>query len=180
MDYEFFMSKALEEARQALSMGEFPVGCVIVYENGVLVTGTRHDSGPDNQNELDHAEMLALRRLVNIDEEIDREKVTLFSTLEPCLMCYTAIIVNGIRRIVYAYEDVMGGGTNIDLKRLNPFYRDMKITVIRHVLRQESLKLIKEFFSDPQRDYLKGSLLAQYTLNQLPVEPVEPVSPLAR
>jgi tRNA(adenine34) deaminase len=166
MDYEFFMSKALEEAHQALSMGEFPVGCVIVYENGVLVTGARHHSAPDNQNELDHAEMLALRRLVDLEKKIDREKVTVFSTLEPCLMCYAAIIVNGIKQIVYAYEDVMGGGTNIDLKRLNPFYRDMKITVLPHVLRQESLMLFKRFFSDPQSGYLKESLLAQYTLNQ--------------
>ncbi len=166
MDYEFFMSKALEEAHQALSMGEFPVGCVIVYENGVLVTGARHHSAPDNQNELDHAEMLALRRLVDLEKKIDREKATLFSTLEPCLMCYAAIIANGIRQIVYAYEDVMGGGTSLDLKRLNPFYRDMKITVIPHVLRQESLKLFEEFFTNSQSGYLKESLLAQYTLNQ--------------
>ena len=166
MDYEFFMSKALEEARQALSMGEFPVGCVIVYENGVLVTGSRHHSAPDNQNELDHAEMLALRRLIELKKKIDREKVTVFSTLEPCLMCYAAIIVNGIKQIVYAYEDVMGGGTSLDLKRLNPFYRDMDIRVLPHVLRQESLILFKRFFSDPQSGYLKESLLAQYTLKQ--------------
>ncbi len=166
MDYEFFMSRALEEAHQALSVGEFPVGCVMVYENRVLVTGARHHSTPDNRNELDHAEILALRRLVDIGEDIDREKITLFSTLEPCLMCYAALILNGIRRIVYAYEDVMGGGTNLNLKRLNPFYRDMNITVIPHILRQESLKLLKEFFADPPNDYLKESLLAQYTLNQ--------------
>ncbi len=166
MDYEFFMSKALEEAHQALSMGEFPVGCVIVYENRVIVTGARHHSVQDDQNELDHAEMLALRRLVDLEEKIDREKVTLFSTLEPCLMCYTAIIVNGIRRIVYAYEDVMGGGTNLDLKRLNPYYSNMKITITPNVLRGESLKLLKKFFSDPKSRYLKGSLLAQYTMEQ--------------
>jgi tRNA(adenine34) deaminase len=166
MDYEFFMSKALEKARQALSLGEFPVGCVIVYENRVLVTGARLHSRSDNKNELDHAEMLALRRLVEIDEDIDREKITLFSTLEPCLMCYAALILNGIRHIVYAYEDVMGGGTNIDLKMLNPFYKDMKISVIPHVLRQESLQLVKRFFSDPQNGYLKETLLAQYTLKQ--------------
>jgi len=160
------MLKALDEAHQALSMGEFPVGCVMVYENRVLVTGARHHSAPDSQNELDHAEMLALRRLVDIHEKIDREKITLFSTLEPCLMCYAALILNDIRHIVYAYEDVMGGGTNIDLERLNPFYKDMKITVIPHVLRQESLKLLKEFFADPLSDYLKESLLAQYTLKQ--------------
>ncbi len=171
MNYEVFMSKALEEAHKAHSVGEFPVGCVMVYENSVLVTGARRHSGLHNQNELDHAEMLALRSLVDLDEKdekIDREKVTLFSTLEPCLMCYAALILNGIRHIVYAYEDVMGGGTNLDLKGLNPFYRDMEITVIPHVMRQESLKLIKEFFSDPQNGYLKESLLAQYTLGQRP------------
>ena len=166
MDDTFFMSKALAEAQRAMSLGEFPVGCVIVYENRVIVTGARHHSAQDDQNELDHAEMLALRKLVDIEGKIDREKVTLFSTLEPCLMCYTAIIVNGIRRIVYAYEDVMGGGTNLDLKRLNPFYRNMKITITPHVLREESLKLLKKFFSDPKSRYLKESLLAQYTLNQ--------------
>jgi len=166
MDYEFFMVKALEEARQALSVGEFPVGCVMVYENRVLVTGARHHSLPDKHNELDHAEMLALRRLVDLGERIDRSRVTVFSTLEPCLMCYGAIILNGIRHIVHAYEDVMGGGTNLDLKTLNPFYRDMKITIVPGILRRESLVLFKRFFSDPHNDYLKGSLLAQHALNQ--------------
>ena len=166
MDYAFFMLKALEEAQQTLSMGEFPVGCVMVYEDRVVVTGARQDSTRDNPNELNHAEMLALRRLIDLDEKIDREKVTLFTTLEPCLMCYAAIIINGIRQIVYAYEDVMGGGTDLDLKRLNPFYRGMNVTVIPHILRQESLKLFGEFFLNHSNGYLSGSLLAQYTLNQ--------------
>jgi tRNA(adenine34) deaminase len=166
MDYEFFMSKALEEARDALNTGEFPVGCVIVYENNVLVTGARHHSGSENQNELDHAEMLALRRLIDLGKKIDREQLTVFSTLEPCLMCYAALILNDIRHIVYAYEDVMGGGTNLDLKKLNPFYQDMEIKVATHILRQESLMLFKEFFSDAQNSYLQGSLLAKYTLDQ--------------
>jgi tRNA(adenine34) deaminase len=166
MDYEFFMSKALEEARDALNMGEFPVGCVIVYENNVLVTGARHHSGSENQNELDHAEMLALRRLVDIGKKIDRAQLTVFSTLEPCLMCYAALILNDIRHIVYAYEDVMGGGTNLDLKKLNPFYQDMEIKVAPRILRQESLMLFKKFFSDAQNSYLQGTMLAKYTLNQ--------------
>lgn len=166
MDYNFFMSKAIEEAQQALSIGEFPVGCVIVYEGRVLVSGARRHSGIDNQNELDHAEMLALRRLVDLGNKVDRERLTLFSTLEPCLMCYAASVLNGITKIVYAYEDVFGGGTNIDLKRLNPFYRNIDITVVGHVLRAESLILFKRYFSDPQNAYLKESLLAQHTLNE--------------
>ncbi|MBW1859393.1 MAG: nucleoside deaminase, partial [Deltaproteobacteria bacterium] len=163
MDDEFFMLKALGEAEQALSMGEFPVGCVLVYNDSVLVTGARYHSTPDTHNELDHAEMLALRRLVDLEKEIDRERVILFSTLQPCLMCYSAIILNGIRQIVYAYEDVMGGGTNLDLKRLNPFYQDMQISVKAHVLRERSLAFFKTFFADSKNTYLKGSLLAEYT-----------------
>ncbi len=160
------MQKALEEAEQALDAGDFPVGCVIVYDNSILVTGARRHGGKTKQNELDHAEMLALRRLVSLKKKLQRERLMLFSTLEPCLMCYAATILNGIRNIVYAYEDVMGGGTNVELTQLNPFYREMQTTVVSHVLRDKSLMLFKRFFSDPTNDYLKGTLLAKYTLKQ--------------
>jgi tRNA(adenine34) deaminase len=166
MDDEFFMLKALEEAEQALRAGEFPVGCVLVYDNRVLVTGARYHTTPEQHNEIDHAEMLALRRLIDLDSEIDREGVILFSTLEPCLMCYAAMVLNGIRQIVYAYEDVMGGGTSLDVKQLNPFYRDTEMKIKAHVLREKSLVLFKRFFTDPKNTYLKGSLLAEYTMSQ--------------
>ena len=166
MDHEFYMRMALEEAERVLDMGEFPVGCVLAHDNGLLATGARYHSMPDGQNELDHAEILALRRLVDSEKGIDREKVTVFSTLEPCLMCYSALILNGIRQVVYAYEDIMGGGTNLDLKRLNPFYQDMQISIKPGVLREESVSLFKKFFSDPKNTYLKGTLLEEYTLKQ--------------
>ena len=165
MDYQFFMGKAIKEAEQALHMGEFPVGCVMVYEDRVLVTGSRRRSTPDKRNELDHAEMLALRRLVDMEEDVEREKVTLFSTLQPCLMCYSTLIVNGIRTIVYAYEDALGGCTELDLKSLTPYYQEMKIEVFPGILRQQSLDLFKEFFSDPHNDYLRGTVLAQHALD---------------
>ena len=165
MDYELFMSKALDEAEQALNLGEFPVGCVMVYEGRVLATGSRQGSRVDEVNEFDHAEMLALRRLVDRKGQIDRDRVTVFTTLEPCLMCYASMIVNGIRRIVYAYEDVMGGGTGLDLKSLTPLY-DVEMMIVPRVLRKESLNLLRRFFSDPKNDYLRGTLLARYTLDQ--------------
>lgn len=165
MDDERFMKKALEAARQALAMGEFPVGCVMVYENEILVTGARRHSAPQGQNEVDHAEMLALRRLIELGKGIDRARVTLFSTLEPCLMCYAALIINGIRHIIYAYEDVLGGGTELDLTGLHPFYREMEVTVVSGVLRHESLLLFKRFFSDSNNEYLRDSLLATYTMS---------------
>ena len=165
MDDERFMKKALEAARQALALGEFPVGCVMVYEDKILVTGARNHSAPQSQNELDHAEMLALRRLIDLGKGIDRARVTLFSTLEPCLMCYAALIINGIRHIIYAYEDVLGGGTGLDLTGLNPFYTEIEVTVVSGVLRHESLVLFKRFFSDSNNEYLRDTLLATYTMS---------------
>ncbi len=162
MDYEFFMHKALIEAGQALAAGEFPVGCVIVYNNEVIVTGSRHHSAPECYNEFDHAEMLALRRLVDTGSNIARAKAYVFTTLEPCLMCYSALIINGIRTIVYAYEDVLGGGTDVDLKVLRPFYTAISVKIIPGILRQESIKLFKTFFSDPNNNYLKETVLAKH------------------
>jgi len=165
MDYEYFMGKALELAGKALLAGEFPVGCVMVYQNKVLVSGRRTYTAGKIINEIDHAEMVVLRRLTKI-KDIEREKITLFCTLEPCLMCYGALLLNGIGEIVYAYEDVMGGGTSCDLTKLSPLYKNIRISIVPNILRNESLELFKEFFSNPENDYWRESLLASYTLSQ--------------
>ncbi|MDY6952330.1 MAG: nucleoside deaminase [Thermodesulfobacteriota bacterium] len=165
MDDQFFMEKALEQAQRALATGEFPVGCVMAYEDRVLVTGSRHHSTTEQRNELDHAEIVALRRLVDMGGSIQRDRVAVYSTLEPCLMCYSALIVNGIRRIVYAYEDVLGGGTKVDLKSLTPFYQDMKLEILSGVQRQQSVDLFRSFFANPHNDYLRGTILAKHALH---------------
>jgi len=164
MDYEIYMKKALEQAEQALEAGEFPVGCVLVYQGKILETGARRRSIGSSRNEIDHAEIVALRRLSDLGDSIDPSQITAFSTLEPCLMCYSALILAGIGEIVYAYEDIMGGGTGCELCRLTPLYRVSSLKVVPGVLRAESLKLFKKFFADPANDYLQQSLLAEYTL----------------
>jgi tRNA(adenine34) deaminase len=164
MDYEFYMRQALEQAEQALAAGEFPVGCVLVYQDKILGTGARQGSIAGDRNEIDHAEIVALRRLSDLGDTVDHSQITAFSTMEPCLMCYSALILAGIGKIVYAYEDVMGGGTGCELSRLTPLYRDSPVKVRPGILRAESLKLFKEYFADPANDYLRQSLLAEYTL----------------
>jgi tRNA(adenine34) deaminase len=166
MNYEHFMKKALDKANEALSEGEFPVGCVIVYQDRILVSGSRTGTAGDPANEIDHAEMVALRRLVELDETADKTKITLFTTMEPCLMCLGALVLSGIGEIVYAYEDVMGGGTRCDLTKLTPLYKNFKLSIVQNVLRDESLKLFKAFFQNPENAYWRGSLLASYTLSQ--------------
>jgi len=166
MNYEYFMKKALDQATKALDAGEFPVGCVLVHQNRILSTGARKGSMGNFPNEIDHAEMIALKCLADMDINTDKKGMVLFTTMEPCLMCLGALILNGISEVVYAYEDVMGGGTGCNLSDLTPLYRNQKISIVPHILRQQSLELFKTFFQNPENSYWKGSLLAEYTLRQ--------------
>jgi tRNA(adenine34) deaminase len=166
MNNDHFMKKALGLAEDALARGEFPVGCVMVHREKTLVTGARKGTIGDDRNELDHAEMVALRSLIERNGTINPGDVTVFCTMEPCLMCYAALILAGIGKIVYAYEDVMGGGSTCELSRLKPLYKNSPITVVAGVLRTESLNLFQTYFSNPANSYWKNSLLAEYTLAQ--------------
>jgi len=163
------MRLALAQAEAALKQGEFPVGCVLAHKGAVISSGQRAHScscGNGKVNEMDHAEMLALRSFLDAEPTIAPQEVTVYATMEPCLMCFSTLILNGIRKIVYAYEDVMGGGTNLPIAALNPLYRAMEIEIVPAVLRQESLALFQQFFRNPDNPYWKGSLLATYTLEQ--------------
>jgi tRNA(adenine34) deaminase len=166
MDYEYYMKKALEEAQTALAAGEFPVGCVIVHNQNIITTGFREGTTGGYPNEVDHAEMIALRKLFNLKTDINFKELILFSTLEPCLMCFGALMISGIGKVVFAYEDASGGGCQCNPEKLRPLYKDCRIEIIPNILRNESLKLLKTYFLQPEYVYLKDSFLADYTLRQ--------------
>ena len=110
--------------------------------------------------------MVALRRLSELPDHIDTGQVMVYCTMEPCLMCLAAIVISGIRNIVYAYEDVMGGGTTCNLALLKPLYSSKAIKIVPDILRNRSVELFKAFFADPHNDYWQDSLLARYTQRQ--------------
>jgi len=166
MDDHYFMRRALAEAQQALAAGEFPVGCVVVYQKHIIASGARAGTRARHRNEIDHAEMVALRALDAIETDIRYEDLVLYSTMEPCLMCFAALTLSRIGAVVYAYEDVMGGGTKCDFGSLGPLYQSLKPRVVGGVMRAESVDLFQTFFADPGNDYWQGSLLAKYTMAQ--------------
>lgn len=168
MSHKDFMRLALAEASQSLTAGEFPVGAVFVAAGEVVAVGRRKNSSKASANELDHAELVALHDLLARRPGISRETLTVYSTMEPCLMCFSTLLINGVRNFVYAYEDAMGGGTSLELARLAPLYRGMsaEVRLTPAILRQESLALFKAFFANPDNCYWRGSMLAEYTLAQ--------------
>lgn len=168
---EKFMGQALSLAETALAAGEFPVGCVFVHEKTVVARGSRIGTGGDGANEIDHAEIMALRDFYRSPSKAEPKEISVYCTLEPCLMCFSALVIAGVGRIVYAYEDAMGGGTDCRMLELSAFYRDRRPAVVASVLRDESLRLFQTFFKNPDTPYLKDTQLATYTLAQRIGEP---------
>ncbi len=168
LEYNKYMNLALEQARVAFDNGEFPVGCIIVQNGKVISKGQRKGTAVQNSfpSEIDHAEIRALKNLEQINQGFEPPKAVLFCTMEPCLMCFAAIVLSGIKTIVYAYEDPMGGGTSCDLTLLSPLYREANMKIIPGVLRQKSLDLFYDFFNKETNLYWKNSLLEKYTLKQ--------------
>ncbi len=160
------MKTALAEAGRALEEGEFPVACLIAGPDGVVARGSRRGSTSGLGNETEHAEVLALRELERLDDPPDPSTLTVYSTMEPCLMCLGAILIHGIHRIVWAYEDVMGGACDCDLTKMAPLYSERPVVIMGKVLRDESCSLFKAFFQRPDNPYWTDSLLARYTLAQ--------------
>ena len=160
------MQQALNLAQQALDEDEFPVGCIMVYNDRIIAQGERTGTRLQVPSEIDHAEIIALRQLEAQQMNIDYNKVTLYATLEPCLMCFGALLISGIGTVVYAYEDAMGGGTACDRTQLPALYKNNGVRIIPHVCRSRSLALFKDYFSRSHIDYWQDSFLAEYTLAQ--------------
>ncbi len=164
MHHEKYMREALAEARLALAAEEFPVGCVLVLDGEVVARGHRRNSRVEECNEIDHAEVVTLREFLAEYPQADCSRIVAYSTMEPCLMCFSTMLLSGIRRFVYGYEDMMGGGTSLPLDRLNPLYAEMAVQVEAGVLRTDCLTLFQLFFRN--FTYWQDSLLSRYTLAQ--------------
>jgi len=94
----YFMKLALEEAEKADSLDEVPVGAVIVNEGCLLGRGHNH---PVKLNDpTAHAEVLALRSAGAWTKNYRMTGATLYVTLEPCLMCFGALIHARVGRVV--------------------------------------------------------------------------------
>jgi len=101
------MRAALDQARAAASVGEVPVGAVVV-KNGVVIAAA-HNAPRGNCDPTAHAEMLAIRMAAQALGNDRLDGCELWATLEPCAMCAGAIVHARIARLYYAAPDPKGG-----------------------------------------------------------------------
>jgi len=141
---EQWMRLALEQARQAMALGEVPVGAVAVLNGRVIGSGFNRKES--DQDPTAHAEMIALREAAAYLNNWRLIDITLYCTLEPCPMCAGAMIQARLSRLVYGAKDTRFGadGTIIDVLGRPEF--NHRVEVVAGVLADEAGDLLQEFF----------------------------------
>jgi tRNA(adenine34) deaminase len=142
--HEFWMRLALEEAAEAMRLGEVPVGAVAVFNEAVI--GRGYNRKETDHDPTAHAEILALTQAAQYLNNWRLIGVTLYCTLEPCPMCAGAMIQARLPRLVYGAPDVRFGsdGTVIDVLGQPAF--NHRVEVIRGILAREAGDLLQQFF----------------------------------
>ncbi len=107
MTDDYFMGRALQEARAALAVGEIPVGAVVVLGNHII--GRGHNQTEQLRDVTAHAEMLALTAAANHLGNKYLTDCTLYVTVEPCVMCAGASAWAQLGAVVYGAEELKTG-----------------------------------------------------------------------
>jgi tRNA(adenine34) deaminase len=146
MDAEMpFMRAALEEARAAATAGEVPIGAVLVHQGEIVARGsnrTIRDCDPTA-----HAEIVALRAAAKHFANYRLAGVTLYVTLEPCIMCAGAMIQARVARLVYGADDAKGGAARTCFAALAHSALNHQVPFTAGVLAAESVALLQAFFA---------------------------------
>jgi tRNA(adenine34) deaminase len=136
---EFFMRKALDEARKAAEVGEIPVGAVITFGDQLIAKG--YNQTVTLNDPTAHAEMIAITAATQAVGSRYLQECTLYVTLEPCVMCAGATFWSMLGRIVYGATDLKNGCSRTGAVLYHPRSR-----IESGVLAEECASLLKEFF----------------------------------
>jgi len=134
------MSQAMEYAKQSYDRGNFPVGALLVIDDKVI------DGEGNNAREKSSRSSHAEHMVIDINGPLLKSSegiIKIYTTLEPCLMCYGHMMMNRVNELYYACPDPYGGGTTINWDV--PFHKKRKPKIEGGILRQESLDLLIRF-----------------------------------
>jgi len=145
-----FMEEALELAKRAAAEGETPVGAVLVRDGTII--GSGYNKVELERDPTAHAEMIALREGARSSADWRLPGSTLYVTIEPCLMCASALLLARVTRLVFGARDLRWGavGSLFDLSHDPRINRD--IEVIPGVMAEQAAELLQSFFRTLRRD----------------------------
>ena len=135
------MALALEWAEKGQRAQEVPVGAVLVMDGCIIAQD--HNRVEEKQCPFAHAELLVLYHAHHFFKTKYLEAADLYVTLEPCLLCASAIRLSRIRRLYFGAYDPKGGGVDHGPRLLFKGPTE----VVGGIEEQKSIRLLKQFFS---------------------------------
>jgi tRNA(adenine34) deaminase len=141
---DYFMEQALAEARNALAAGEVPVGALIVSNGEIVARG--YNQPISAHDPTSHAEIVAMRDAAKQLANYRLTGMTLYCTLEPCVMCAGAIVHARIARLVFGARDPKAGAAGSIYNVVNDPRLNHQPEIVAGVREAECRRLLQEFF----------------------------------
>ncbi|HCO11154.1 MAG TPA: tRNA adenosine(34) deaminase TadA [Gammaproteobacteria bacterium] len=139
-----WMRLAIEQAHQAESLGEVPVGAVLVIDGALVAAAFNAPiSGCDPSA---HAEIAVLRKAAELRKNYRLPFSTLYVTIEPCTMCMGAMIHSRVQRVVFGAREPRAGAVVSQLQLAGQSFYNHQIEVTEGVLADECGALVSTFF----------------------------------
>lgn len=140
---EYFMNKALDEAKFAETLDEVPVGAVIVKDNKIIASS--HNLREILKDSTAHAEILCIQKASKVLNDWRLSECEMYVTLEPCPMCAGAIIQSRIRKLyIGTFDDEKGCCGSVINMVQNRYLKTM--VDVQWVYNEECSKILKNFF----------------------------------
>ena len=139
-----FMKQALALAKEAASIGEVPVGAVVVFQDQVI--GEGFNRREIDQDPLAHAELLAIKQASHHLGQWRLLDCTLYVTLEPCAMCAGALVNARVKRVVFGASDPKAGACGSILQVAHEARLNHRLEITPGILAEESGRLLSDFF----------------------------------
>ncbi|HSE47550.1 MAG TPA: tRNA adenosine(34) deaminase TadA [Gemmatimonadales bacterium] len=139
-----YVDLALVEARRAADAGEVPIGAVVVLDG--MVIARAHNAPITLHDPTAHAEVLALRAAARETGNYRLERTSVYTTVEPCLMCCGALVHARVARLVYGAADPKAGAAASLYRILDDGRLNHRVEVTAGVRAEECAALLTEFF----------------------------------
>ncbi|KAJ9229796.1 hypothetical protein DTO271D3_2042 [Paecilomyces variotii] len=142
--HEYFMKQALVMGEKALETGETPVGCVLVYKGEVIARGMNDTN--KSMNGTRHAEFLAIEEALQKYPRVILRETDLYVTVEPCIMCASALRQYQIRAVYFGCGNERFGGTGSVLSLHSDPGIDQPYPVYGGLFHKEAIMLLRRFY----------------------------------
>ena len=139
--------EVIELSKSNLTNNRVPIAAIIYdYKNQKIIARATNTNSP-----IGHAELEAIREALDIKKTNRLDDCDIYVTIEPCLMCATAISKCHMRRIYFGAEDKKGGAI-LNGPRVFEKENLKKVEVISHIEEEKTSNLLKKFFTSKRNN----------------------------